>query len=250
MNQSIAYDTPHPSCSTTDEYFMSQALQEAEVAASYHEVPVGAVLVHGDDILARGHNGREWRQDPTAHAELEVIREAASRLNSWRLDKTTLYVTLEPCLMCAGAILQARIPHLVFGTIHAASAASTIGRILDLFPDEMHAALRSALAFNMRGIDAQKLLPSIRPDVSRVPCVDVMTFSSMIRKLILEGNDDKLPDAIRMGEPDGMQDFTLSLKKLIDAELIDRPTAFEVAPNKEALKMALKGIDVSQPGIL
>ena len=72
----------------------------------------------------------------------------------------------------------------------------------------------------------------------------------MIRKLILAEQDEKLPDAIRMGEHDGMQDFTLSLKRLIDDELIDRPTAFEVAPNKEALKMALKGIDVSQPGIL
>ena len=72
----------------------------------------------------------------------------------------------------------------------------------------------------------------------------------MILKLILEEKDEKLPDAIRMGETEGMQDFTLSLKRLIDDELIDRPTAFEVAPNKEALKMALKGIDVSQPGML
>ena len=72
----------------------------------------------------------------------------------------------------------------------------------------------------------------------------------MVRKLILEGRDDKLPDAIRIGAEDGMQDFTMSLKQLIDDELIDRPTAFAVAPNVEALKMALKGIDVSQPGIL
>ena len=148
------------------------------------------------------------------------------------------------------AIQAAETGHLVFGTIHAATAPSTIGRILDLFPDEMHSALRSALAFNMRGIVAQKLLPSIKPGVPRVPCVEILTFTSMIRKLILEEQDEKLPDAIRMGEHDGMQDFTLSLKRLIDDELIDRPTAFEVAPNKEALKMALKGIDVSQPGIL
>lgn len=148
------------------------------------------------------------------------------------------------------AIQAAETGHLVFGTIHAATAPSTIGRILDLFPDEMHAALRSALAFNMRGIVAQKLLPSIKPNVPRVPCVEILTFTSMVRKLILEEKDEKLPDAIRMGEMEGMQDFTLSLKRLIDTELIDRPTAFEVAPNKEALKMALKGIDVSQPGIL
>ncbi len=148
------------------------------------------------------------------------------------------------------AIQAAETGHLVFGTIHAATAASTIGRILDLFPEEMHAALRSAIAFNMKGIVAQKLLPSIKEGVARVPAVEVMTMSPTIRKLILEEMDEKLPDAIRMGADDGMQDFTMSLKGLLDRDLIDRPTAFEVAPNKEALKMALKGIDVSQPGIL
>jgi twitching motility protein PilT len=77
-----------------------------------------------------------------------------------------------------------------------------------------------------------------------------MTFTPMIRKLILEGDDHKLPDAIRIGEEEGMQDFTMSLKLLIDDEMIDRPTAFAVAPNKDLLKMALKGIDVKAPGIL
>ena len=77
-----------------------------------------------------------------------------------------------------------------------------------------------------------------------------MLFTPMIKKLVLESSDNKLPDAIRIGYADGMQDFTMSLKQLIDDELIDRPTAFEVAPNPDALKMALKGIDVSQPGIL
>jgi twitching motility protein PilT len=148
------------------------------------------------------------------------------------------------------AIHAAETGHLVFGTIHAASASTTIGRILDLFPEEMHNAIRSAIAFNMKGIVAQKLLKSIKPGVPRVPTCEVMTFTPMIRKLILEGDDHKLPDAIRIGEEEGMQDFTMSLKKLIDDELIDRPTAFAVAPNKDALKMALKGIDVKAPGIL
>lgn len=97
-----------------DEAFMHEALREAEQAAADGEVPVGAILVHGNDIVARGRNAREDRQDPTAHAELIVIREAADKLQSWRLTGTTLYVTLEPCLMCAGAMLQARIPRLVF----------------------------------------------------------------------------------------------------------------------------------------
>ena len=148
------------------------------------------------------------------------------------------------------AIHAAETGHLVFGTIHASSAPTTIGRILDLFPEEMHNALRSAMAFNMKGIIAQKLLPSIKEGVGRVPTVEVMTFTPMIRKLILEGRDEKLPDAIRIGAEDGMQDFNMSLKWLVENEFIDRQTAFEVAPNVEALKMVLKGIDVKQPGIL
>ncbi|MCC9607213.1 PilT/PilU family type 4a pilus ATPase [Blastopirellula sp. JC732] len=148
------------------------------------------------------------------------------------------------------AIHAAETGHLVFGTIHASSAPSTIGRILDLFPEEMHGSIRSAIAFNMRGIVAQKLLKSIKPGVGRVPTVEIMTLSPMIQKLILEGKDSKLPDAIRVGKDDGMQDFTMSLKGLIDEELIDRETAFAVAPNLEALKMSLKGINVSQPGMV
>ncbi|MBX3422521.1 MAG: PilT/PilU family type 4a pilus ATPase [Pirellulaceae bacterium] len=148
------------------------------------------------------------------------------------------------------AIHAAETGHLVFGTIHASSAPTTIGRILDLFPEEMHGAIRSAIAFNMKGIVAQKLLKSIKPGVGRVPTVEIMTFTPMIQKLVLEGKDSKLPDAIRIGAAEGMQDFTMSLKQLIDDELIDRPTAFAVAPNKDALKMALKGIEVSSPGII
>ena len=148
------------------------------------------------------------------------------------------------------AIHAAETGHLVFGTIHASTAPSTIGRILDLFPQNMHRALRSALAFNLKGIVAQKLLPSIKEGVQRVPTCEIMMINPTIRKLILEGEDEKLADAIRIGYEEGMQDFTKSLKDLIDAELIDRETAMEVAPNKEALKMAIKGIEVKAPGIL
>ena len=149
------------------------------------------------------------------------------------------------------AIHAAETGHLVFGTIHASSAATTIGRILDLFPADMHPALRSAIAFNMKGIVAQKLLPSIKPGVSRVPTVEIMTFTA----------DDAEADSwkrrtrswatlIRMSSKEGMQDFTMSLKTWSNKDLIDRSMALEVAPNVEALKMALKGIAVSQPGIL
>jgi twitching motility protein PilT len=148
------------------------------------------------------------------------------------------------------AIHAAETGHLVYGTIHASSAATTIGRILDLFPENMHGAIRSAIAFNARGIVAQKLLKSIKPDVGRVPAVEIMFFNPIVQKLILEGEDQKLPDAIRIGAEEGMQDFTMSLKQLVDDELIDRPTAFAVAPNQQALKMALKGIEVRAPGMI
>jgi twitching motility protein PilT len=148
------------------------------------------------------------------------------------------------------AIHAAETGHLVYGTIHASSASTTIGRILDLFPQDMHGAIRSAIAFNTRGIVAQKLLKSLQPAVGRVPAVEIMFFSPTVQKLILQGDDHKLPDAIRIGAEEGMQDFTMSLKKLVDDELIDRNTAFSVAPSQDALKMALKGIDVRAPGIL
>ncbi|MCP4080080.1 MAG: PilT/PilU family type 4a pilus ATPase [Planctomycetaceae bacterium] len=148
------------------------------------------------------------------------------------------------------AIHAAETGHLVFGTIHASTSPSTIGRILDLFPEEMHSAIRSAMAMNMKAIIAQKLLPCIREGVGRVPTCEIMTFNPTVRKLVLEEQDHKLGDAIRIGAEEGMQDFTMSLKQLVDDELIDRPTAFQVAPNRDALKMALKGINVSQPGIL
>ena len=106
------------------------------------------------------------------------------------------------------------------------------------------------MAFNMKAILAQKLLPSIKPGVKRVPTVEIMTFNLIVRKLVLEGQDDKLVDAMRLGKEEGMQDFTMSLKDLIDADLIDRPTAFEVAPNPEALKMALKGIEVRDSAMM
>ena len=111
---------------------MKLALQEAELALVEDEVPVGAVIVHGDRVIASAHNQREKLHDPTAHAEMIAITQAAEALRSWRLDDSTLYVTLEPCLMCAGAILQARIPTLVYGAADPkAGAVHTLYRLLD-----------------------------------------------------------------------------------------------------------------------
>jgi len=120
-----------------------------------------------------------------------------------------------------------------------------VTRILDLFPQEEHAAIRSAIAFFMKGIVAQKLLKSIKPGVSRVPVVEVMFFDVLVRKYVLESQDHQLADHIKKSFRDGMQDFTMSLKSLVDQELIDREAALEIAPNRESLMMALKGIGVS-----
>ncbi|MBE0504104.1 MAG: tRNA adenosine(34) deaminase TadA [Desulfuromonadales bacterium] len=98
-----------------DEMFMREALKSAQLAQELGEVPIGAVLVHDGEIIGRGYNLRETSQDPTTHAEMIVIRQAAAHLGSWRLLDCTLYVTLEPCVMCMGAIILARIPRLVYG---------------------------------------------------------------------------------------------------------------------------------------
>ncbi|MDP9227762.1 MAG: nucleoside deaminase, partial [Actinomycetota bacterium] len=95
-----------------DERMMRLALQRAAEAAGHGDVPIGAVLARGGEILAAAGNERELRPDPTAHAEVLILREAASRLQGWRLPETTLYVTLEPCAMCAGAIVLARVPRV------------------------------------------------------------------------------------------------------------------------------------------
>lgn len=98
-----------------DRIFMGQALEEAKKAALLGEVPIGAVLVYKGEVIARAHNLRETTQNATTHAELMVIQEACKQLGSWRLEETTLYVTLEPCPMCAGAILQSRVQRVVYG---------------------------------------------------------------------------------------------------------------------------------------
>jgi tRNA(adenine34) deaminase len=113
-----------------DEYFMRLALREAERAVGHDDVPIGAVLVHEGEVLASGRNERELRQDPTAHAEVLALREAAEKLGSWRVLESVLYVTLEPCAMCAGAIVLARVPRVVFGAWDPKAGAA--GSVLDV----------------------------------------------------------------------------------------------------------------------
>jgi tRNA(adenine34) deaminase len=115
-----------------EEYFMRLALREASRALEHDDVPIGAVVVHGGEVIGVGHNEREVRSDPTAHAEMIALREAARVLESWRILDSVMYVTLEPCAMCAGAIVLARLPRIVYGaTDPKAGAAGSVLNVLD-----------------------------------------------------------------------------------------------------------------------
>ena len=113
-----------------DEYFMRLAIREAQQALAHDDVPIGAVIVHEGEMIGAGHNERELREDPTAHAELIALREAARALGSWRVLDSVMYVTLEPCAMCAGAIVLARLPRVVFGASDPKAGAA--GSVLDV----------------------------------------------------------------------------------------------------------------------
>ncbi|MDJ0974277.1 MAG: tRNA adenosine(34) deaminase TadA [Planctomycetota bacterium] len=117
-----------------DAAFMQEAIEEARQAAEVGEVPVGAVVVRGGQVIARAHNAREIENDPSAHAELVAMREAARLLRSWRLTGCTVYVTLEPCFMCAGAIVNARPDRVVFGAMDPKAGA--VGSLANVLADE------------------------------------------------------------------------------------------------------------------
>jgi len=116
-----------------DEYFMRLALREADRALEHDDVPVGCVIVAAGEVVAAARNERELRGDPTAHAEVLALREASQRLDSWRLDDTVIYVTLEPCAMCAGAIVLARVPRAVYGATDPKTGAA--GSVLDVLSE-------------------------------------------------------------------------------------------------------------------
>ena len=112
---------------------MRLALREAARAVEHDDIPVGAIVVHDGEVIAAGHNERELRADPTAHAEMLALRSAARAIGSWRVLDSVLYVTLEPCAMCAGAIVLARVPRVVFGTTDPKAGAA--GSVLDVLDE-------------------------------------------------------------------------------------------------------------------
>jgi tRNA(adenine34) deaminase len=138
-----------------DEYFMRLALREAERALEHDDVPIGAVIVHEGEVIAAARNERELRNDPTAHAEMLALREASQRLESWRLLETALYVTLEPCAMCAGAIVLARVPRVVYAAEDPKAGAA--GSVLNVLA-EPRLNHRPAVAGGLLAQEAAELL--------------------------------------------------------------------------------------------
>ena len=148
------------------------------------------------------------------------------------------------------AMRAAETGHLVFGTLHANNASQTIQRILDLFPQEERDLARQTFALTIRAVISQDLLPGIKKEAKRIPAIEILIRTAIIKKLISEGRENDIPSAIRAGSGEGMQDFTESLRKLVEDEWIDLKVGLQYAPNVEELKMALKGIRTSASGIL
>jgi tRNA(adenine34) deaminase len=164
---------------TTHEFWMQEAVAEAYKAEQIGEVPIGAVIVLNGEIVGRGHNLRETTLDPTAHAEMIAIREASARLGAWRLLDCTLYVTLEPCPMCAGAIVQSRVPTVVYGAPDP--KAGCAGTLMNLLQEDR---------FNHR--------VELVPDVLRETCGLLLT--NFFRKLRSKPPLEHFPP---LQEPDG-----------------------------------------------
>ncbi len=144
------------------------------------------------------------------------------------------------------ALIASETGHLVFSTLHASGAPQTIGRILDLFPADKHDQIRLMLAFNLRAVICQKLLPSCKEGVKMVPVLEIMLVNPIIQKLIADKEDKKIIDAIRGGQEEGMQDFNQALHKWIKTGYLTEQVAMKASPNPEQLKMMLKGIILSE----
>ena len=150
----------------------------------------------------------------------------------------------------AAALQASETGHLVFGTIHASSAAQTISRILELFPAAARKAISQSLAYNLKAVVCQKLLPCVKTGISRVPAVEVLRVTPMVRELLEAERFPEIGDVIRSSEGDAMCSFTTSLHDLIESDMIDPKVAYAAAPNPEELKMRMKGIRQSNNGLI
>ncbi len=140
------------------------------------------------------------------------------------------------------ALAASETGHLVFATVHSRNATQTIGRILDFFPGDKQNPIRQTLAFTMRAVAAQKLLPGAKPEAPRVPAVELMFVNAVIRKMISDDQDGRIPDAIRSMARDGMQDFNMSLYRLVETGMVTEQSALEASPNPDQLRMQFKGM--------
>lgn len=150
----------------------------------------------------------------------------------------------------SAALQAAESGHLVFGTVHASGTAQTVTRVLELFPEESRELVRMSLVFNLQSIICLKLLKGLRPDVPRIPAVEIMFVNSSIRKLVANRRENEIINVIRSCRHDGMQDFNESLRMLVEKEYVAAKVAYEAAPNPDELKMRLKGIQVTGGGII
>ncbi len=148
------------------------------------------------------------------------------------------------------ALNAAETGHLVFGTVHASGSAQTITRVLDLLPEGSRDLIRQTLVFNLQAIVCQKLLPSIKADVGRIPAVEILFATPTVRKLIDEKREDELSKVIRASQGEGMLDMNECLKNLVEQEFIETAVAYAASPNPQELKMRLKGISAGGGGIL
>ncbi len=148
------------------------------------------------------------------------------------------------------AMRAAETGHLVFGTLHAASASQTVQRVLDLFQQEERDLARQTFALSIKAVISQTLMPGIKKDARRIPATEILIANPIVKKLISDERESDLPSVIRACQNEGMQDFTESLRELVEKEWVDYKVALQYAPNREELKMAVKGIRTSAGSIL
>ena len=190
------------------------------------------------------------------HDKLSIInqREYGLDFREWG-DAISAGVRADPDVMLVGemrdmatfqlCLSAAETGHLVLSTLHTSSVSATIGRMLEFYPSSEHKLVRDALGFNLKAIACQKLVPSFREEIGRVPAMEIMYVNAPIRKAVVEGNDARIADLILDGEKEGMQSWTTSFVNLIKADLVEKRVAREFSPNKDALELALKGIQIS-----